>query len=78
MTILKILTYALVSTWSSVSSGYEHVSQLLQPWVKIAIMIVTWQSKGHNGDGDHVDDSDGDEDGECDHDEDDDHDGDMI
>jgi len=31
VTILKILTYALVSTWSSVSSGYEHVTQLMQP-----------------------------------------------
>ena len=32
VTILKILTYALVSTWSSVSSRYEHVPQLMQPW----------------------------------------------
>ena len=31
VTILKILTYALVSTWSSVSSRYEHVPQLMQP-----------------------------------------------
>ena len=34
MTILKILTYALESTWSSVSSRYEHVPQLMQPWVE--------------------------------------------
>ena len=33
MTVLKNLTYALVSTWSSVSSGYEHVPQLMQPWI---------------------------------------------
>ena len=32
MTILKILTSAPVSTWSSVSSGYEHVPQLMLPW----------------------------------------------
>ena len=32
VTVLKILTYALVSTWSSVSSGYEHIPQLMQPW----------------------------------------------
>ena len=32
VTVLKILTFALVSTWSSVSSGYEHVPQLMQPW----------------------------------------------
>ena len=27
------MTYALVSTWSSVSLGYEHVLQLMQPWL---------------------------------------------
>ena len=32
VTVLKMLTYALVSTWSLVSSGYEHVKQLMQPW----------------------------------------------
>ena len=31
VTVLKILTYALVSTWSSVSSGYEHVKQKMHP-----------------------------------------------
>ena len=31
--VLKISTYTLVSTWSSVSSGYEHVKQLMQPWL---------------------------------------------
>ena len=33
VTVLKSLTYALVSTWSWVSSGYEHVKQLMQPWL---------------------------------------------
>ena len=32
VTVLKILTYALGSTWSSVSSEYEHGPQLMQPW----------------------------------------------
>ena len=31
VTVLKISTYAVVSTWSLVSSGYEHVKQLMQP-----------------------------------------------
>ena len=31
LTVLEILTYALVSTRSSVSSGYEHVKQKMQP-----------------------------------------------
>ena len=31
VTVLKMLTYTLVSTWSLVSSGYEHVKQLMQP-----------------------------------------------
>ena len=31
VTVLKMLTYALVSTWSLVSSGYEHIPQLMQP-----------------------------------------------
>ena len=30
-TVLKILTYALVSTWSSVSSGWEHVKRKMHP-----------------------------------------------
>ena len=33
VTVLKILTYALVSTSSSVSSGYEHVKQKMHPWL---------------------------------------------
>ena len=33
MTVLKILTYALVSTWSSVSSGWEHVKWKMHPWM---------------------------------------------
>ena len=32
MTVLKILTYTLVSTWSSVSSGWEHVKRKMHPW----------------------------------------------
>ena len=32
VTVLKILTYALVSTWSSVSSGWEHVKRKMHPW----------------------------------------------
>ena len=32
MTVLKILTYALVSTWSLVSSGWEHVKRRMHPW----------------------------------------------
>ena len=32
MTVLKILTYALVSTWSSVSSGWEHVKRKMHRW----------------------------------------------
>jgi len=32
MMVLKMWTYALVSTWSLVSSGYEHIPQLMQPW----------------------------------------------
>ena len=31
VTVLKILTYALVSTWSSVSSGWEHVKRKMHP-----------------------------------------------
>ena len=34
VTVLKMLTYALVSTWSLVSSGYEHIPQLMQPCVR--------------------------------------------
>ena len=41
-TILKILTYALLSTWSSVSSGYEHVLQLMQPCLRVHL-------KSHSG-----------------------------
>ena len=42
VTILKILTYALVSTWSLVSSGYEHVPQLMQPcWIKLSKVKVS-------------------------------------
>ena len=29
--VLRILTYALVSTWSSVSSGWEHVKRKMHP-----------------------------------------------
>ena len=32
VTVLKILAYALVSTWSSVSSGWEHVKRKMHPW----------------------------------------------
>ena len=32
VTVLEILTYALVSTWSSVSSGWEHLKQKMHPW----------------------------------------------
>ena len=32
VTVLKDLTYALVSTWSLVSSGCEHVKRKMQPW----------------------------------------------
>ena len=32
VTVLKILSYALVSTWSSVSSGWEHVKRKMHPW----------------------------------------------
>ena len=32
-TVLKILTYAFVSTWSSVSSGWEHVKRKMHPCV---------------------------------------------
>ena len=31
-TVQKIITYALVSTWSWVSSGWEHVSRFMHPW----------------------------------------------
>ena len=33
VTVLKILTYALVSTWSLVSSGWQHVRRKMHPWV---------------------------------------------
>ena len=39
VTVLKILTYALVSTWSSVSSGYEHVPHFMPPWTKTAAQL---------------------------------------
>ena len=32
MTVLKILTYALVSTWFLVSSWWEHVKRKMHPW----------------------------------------------
>ena len=32
LTVLEILTYALVSTWSSVSSGWEHVKRKMHRW----------------------------------------------
>ena len=35
VTVLKILTYALVSTWSLVSSGYEHVKRKMHPWLTV-------------------------------------------
>ena len=48
VTILKTLTYALVSTWSSVISGYEHVPQLMQPCMNCCqahyLMFYSWQS----------------------------------
>ena len=39
VTVLKILTYVLVSTWSSVSSGYEHVPQLMQPCTTVSVAL---------------------------------------
>ena len=44
MTVLKILTYALVSTWSLVSSGYEHIPQLMQPWTGEQAKFYGWSS----------------------------------
>ena len=40
MTVLKILTYALVSTWSLVSSGWEHVKQKMHPWKDLTSRLV--------------------------------------
>ena len=34
-TVPKIITYALVSTWSWVSSGWEHVTQFMHHWIFI-------------------------------------------
>ena len=34
VTVLKFLTYALVSTWSLVSSRWEHVKRKMYPWEK--------------------------------------------
>ena len=33
VTVLKMSTYALVSTWFSVSSGWEHVKRKMHPWL---------------------------------------------
>ena len=41
MTVLQILTYALVSTWSLVSSGWEHVKRKMHPcWQQIFVLII--------------------------------------
>ena len=36
VTVLKNLTYALVSTWSLVSSRWEHVKRKMHPWFSTA------------------------------------------
>ena len=39
--VIRILTYALVSTWSSVSSGWEHVMRKMHPCIwKINLFII--------------------------------------
>ena len=40
VTILKNLTFALVSTWSLVRSGWEHVKRKMHPWPHIIPKIV--------------------------------------
>ena len=42
VTVLKNLTYALVSTWSLVSSGCEHVKRKMHPWYYSTSWFVTF------------------------------------
>ena len=42
VTVLKILTYALVSTWSLVSSQWEHVKRKMHPWVTLTMTDGLW------------------------------------
>ena len=54
VTVLKVLTYALVSTWSSVSLGWEHVKRKMQLARYMAVLNSRWkkQRKGINKDKD--------------------------
>ena len=42
-TVLKILTYAFVSTWSLVSSRWEHVKRKMHPWSRASHFTTTDQ-----------------------------------
>ena len=42
--VLKILTYALVSSWSSVSSGYEHVKRKMHHFSRNSLWGITHSS----------------------------------
>ena len=46
VTVIKFLTYALVSTWFSVSSGWEHVKRKMHPWYQNS--YVTFNSIANN------------------------------
>ena len=45
MTVLKILTYALVSTWSLVSSRWEHVKRKMQPCLQDIFLFASLRRK---------------------------------
>ena len=49
-TVQKIITYALVSTWSLVTSGWEHVKRIMHHWLYhitlISLLIASIYMKG--------------------------------
>ena len=43
--VQKIITYAVVSTWSLVSSGWEHVKRIMHHWSEVWIGIISYDQK---------------------------------